>query len=508
MGWYDIYAKDAISAYRVLGKRIVKHPIMMAWFIVLMIGFAWIVLRMFQFAMTQEESVLTDVEPNTFLLIVFFVFLAKAVADTTRRVVQNKELIFFLSQPIRQRGVLLGKFLSEQIFNVLILETIVGVMILVMLTFGVSMYLDPVYLVYTFLMVILGTSLGFTFSIVNALRPLRRRGVLFLAEIPFFVVVYNIISNFYGPLSGWPLALILFLLCVSSFLLLFICDRVFLDAWTFGISANEGAKRSVYDFFERSPLVPQRLMDERLRALVRRELAEKMRSGAIWGTVITTIAITGGTMYAISSYTDVDVFQSAGGKYVYPLIVGMGIFAISTLEPGISSLSSIGREGKNLWILKTAPFRGRVIAQAKALSNVAISPLIVFGTAMLSAYYLSYHSGLTLVHYSFFEIAIFSALGAQTMIFLFTGLGIWFGAKYPNFDESNKGNPDIMTMYIFSMSCLFLGMLFVSVPFVLMIQRYNVLGLLMMILAMGIAALFLYYVTERGGLAIEKLEYG
>ena len=509
MGWYDVYSKDAISAYRVLKKRISKHPIMTIWFIVLMIGFAWIVLRMYDFSMEQgEEGIFTDVEPNTILLIIFFVFLAKSVADTTRRVVQNKDLVFFLSRPIKQRSVLFGKFISEQIFNVLVFETIVWVMTFVIVAFSINIKLDFWYVGYSFLLTIFGTSLGFSFSVFNGLRPFRRRFLIMIAEVPFFILVYTLLMEFYEPLGGWLLILFLIILVLISLLLLLLCDKIFLDAWTFGTSANEGAKKSVYDIFSRSPLVPRRLMNERLRALVRRELAEEVRSGRFWGTLITVIAITWGTMYAIDSLAEVDIFNFRAGKYVYPLLVGMGIFAVSTLEPGLSSLSSVGREGKNLWILKTAPFGGKVVAQAKALSNVAISPLIVFGTAFVSTYYVSYHTGLKLVNYHFLEIAIFSALGAQTMIFLFTGFGMWFGTKYPNFDESNKGNPDIMTMYIFAMGCLFLGVLFISIPFYLMIENHNVLGILMMILATDLAALFLYYTAGRGGRVLDRLEYG
>jgi hypothetical protein len=509
MGWYEIYSKDTIGSYRVLNKRISKHPFMTVWFLLLMIAFAWIVLWMYEFSITQaEDALFADAEPNTFLLIIFFLFLAKSVADTTRRVAQNKELVFYLSQPIKQKGVLFGKFLSEHVFNLLIFETAISVMLIVIVFFRLKIIVDMWYIGYSLLMVILGTSLGFSFSIINSLRPILRRLTVLLSEMPFFVVIYIVIVNFYYSLDGWPLTVFLIFLIITSFLLLLICDRIFLDAWTFGISANEGAKKSVYDIFSRTPLVPERLMDERLRALVRREIAENVRSGAIWGTVITVIAITYGTMYAIDSFGDGNVLQVSFGKYVYPLVVGMGIFAVSALEPGISSLSSIGKEGKNLWILKTAPFRGRLVTQSKALANVAISPLIVFGTGLLSAYYLSFHTEIELMNYSFFEVVIFTALGAQTMIFLFTGLGIWFGAKFPNFDESNKGNPDIMTMYIFAMGCLFLGVSFMAVPFYLMMENLNFLSILALILALDIAALFLYITTDRAGLALEKLEYG
>jgi hypothetical protein len=509
MGWYTVYSKDAISAFRVQKKRMVKHPLMTIWFIILMLAFAWIVLRMYEFSMEQgEEGLFADLEPNTLLLIVFFIFLAKSVADTSRRVVGNKDLVFFLSGPIKKRSVLFGKFVSEQIFNIMIFETIVVVMTFVIFTFHIDITLDLGYFGYAFVLVILGTSLGFSFSIFNALRPLRRRFLVMASQVPFYELVYTIIMDHYYTLLGWPLILSLIIITSSSIILLFLCERVFLDAWTIGTSANEGKKRSVYDIFARSPLVPRRWMDERLRALVRRELAEEVRSGKIWGTVITVIAVTWGTMYAIDSLADIDIFNIGGGRYVYPLLVGMGIFAVTTLEPGLSSLSSIGKEGKNLWILKTAPFKGEMVVKAKALSNVAKSPMIVFGTALVSTYHMSYNTDVMLMNYNFLEIVIFTALCAQTMIFLFTGLGAWFGAKYPNFDESNQGNPDIMTMYLFAMGCLFLGLFFISVPFYVMMRQYNVLGILIMIFVTDISALFLYFTAVRGGKLLDKLEYG
>jgi hypothetical protein len=209
-----------------------------------------------------------------------------------------------------------------------------------------------------------------------------------------------------------------------------------------------------------------------------------------------------------------DTFANTEGLYfgtarvVFPLLVGMGLFAVITLEPGISSLSGIGREGKNMWILKTAPFRGRLVAQAKILSNVAQSPMIVLGTALFSAYYLGYHTNIKVVNYTFLEIVAFSVMGALTMVFLFTGLGTWFGTKYPNLDESNKGYPDIMTMYLFAMCCLILGFLFLAGPFYLMMRGYNTLGLLSLLFMTDIAALFLYITAEEAGRAFEKLEYG
>jgi hypothetical protein len=66
-----------------------------------MFAFTWIVLSMYAFTVEQgEEGIFTDIEPNTLLLIIFFIFLAKSVADTTRRVVQNKALVF-KEDPVR-----------------------------------------------------------------------------------------------------------------------------------------------------------------------------------------------------------------------------------------------------------------------------------------------------------------------------------------------------------------------------------------------------------------------
>jgi hypothetical protein len=42
-------------------------------------------------------------------------------------------------------------------------------------------------------------------------------------------------------------------------------------------------------------------------------------------------------------------------------------------------------------------------------------------------------------------------------IMAFTGIGLIMGARYPNFDESMGGMPDVMSMYLTLLICLLVG---------------------------------------------------
>jgi hypothetical protein len=283
---------------------------------------------------------------------------------------------------------------------------------------------------------------------------------------------------------------------VISFVMIIPSNWVFLEAWNRGTNPNKSTGKTLFSFFRVGEgRFIKLVLSEEERALLKREIAERMRSKEFIGTVITVLAITYGSLYIATEYSQELYIENQFGLIFTPMMVGLGIFSASLLEPGLSQLSSIGKEGKNLWVLKSQPLSGATIIKIKALSNMVSMPLIIAGPAIFVTLYTGYDP----------VIALFASIGALMMILLFTGIGSWFGAKFPNFDESVKGYPDIMTTYLFAMVCFIFCIVFSLIPFGIMLEN-KFLGILAMIFYADIAALVLYFGIYLGGKEVDKLE--
>jgi hypothetical protein len=335
--------------------------------------------------------------------------------------------------------------------------------------------------------------MGLIFAIFNVF-PFKRRLALMTLLMPLFVVFYSILM--YTSFGGPTLSLIMAILVGLSFGELMLANRVFLEAWNIGTHPGKGIRKSLYTPRNngREPVLA-RFMAEDSHVLLKREVVERFRSGQFLGMVITLVAITYGTIYAVNEFADAEAVQMRYGYLIKPLIVGMGIFAAALLEPGISTLSSIGKEGKNIWILRSSPIRGSTVLSTKAVASLVSVPFIAFGPGIFPGIFAGFD----------YTSTIFSALVALTMVFLCTGIASWFSAKYPNFDESVKGYPDIMTLYMYAMVSLFFVLMFVTLPFLIWLYD-NVLGMLAIIFVADLAALVMYLGIVLGGAALDRTE--
>jgi hypothetical protein len=494
MDWFDIYAVDALEAWRSLKNRVRHHPFMAVWFIMRSLGFMWFILGVYAFSLKEtDQGLFADINVNTILFLIFIIFFAKSVSDTTRKIAQNKVLVFHLAQPVRQSHVLFGKMLTEVMINLGLFTLIVGLGVFSILLFRFQIPGDFWFITNATIITIAGTVIGIVFSIFN-IFPFARRFVLMIWLIPLLAVFYY--ALFFITLSSHLMFMLFTMLTIISFVMILPCNRVFLEAWNRGTNPGKNIRRPIYSRYNRGESwILRRFMPEKSRALLKREIAEVIRSGEFLGMVIIIIAISYATIYALGKLENPELFGWDLVRYVSPMVLGIGMFAAALVEPGISTLRSIGREGKNLWILKSSPLPGSTVVQTKALSSLISMPLIVVGPGIFATVWAGYEP----------VIVLFSALGAVMMVLLLTGIGAWFGAKFPNFDESVKGYPDLMTLYIYSIVCLFFATIFCSVPLTFFIfDRF--LGVLVIIFFVDLAALVLYLGIIFGGSALDKTE--
>lgn len=86
-----------------------------------------------------------------------------------------------------------------------------------------------------------------------------------------------------------------------------------------------------------------------------------------------------------------------------------------------------------------------------------------------------------------------------------SGIGVWAAAKFPNFNESTKGAPDIITMYSMIMLTLILSVIFLGVPSALL-EIDRVLAVLSVILATDLSALLMMGMFKKSSTILENME--
>ena len=62
-------------------------------------------------------------------------------------------------------------------------------------------------------------------------------------------------------------------------------------------------------------------------------------------------------------------------------------------------------------------------------------------------------------------------------MFINTGLGIWVGSAFANFDESERGNPDILVQFMLMGTSAFFSSILLILPASVMLYNHNI-GLL------------------------------
>jgi hypothetical protein len=100
---------------------------------------------------------------------------------------------------------------------------------------------------------------------------------------------------------------------------------------------------------------------------------------------------------------------------------------------------------------------------------------------------------------------LFTSMGATVMFLSATGIGLWHGARSPNFDESSGNAPDVMTMYTFMLLILFLSVFLLAPPLVLAFND-KILGFLALVLALDVSVLILYLGIKGAANGLSRLE--
>lgn len=497
MAALTVFAADSLTAFRSVVARLRKHPAMTAWFVLLMLAATWMGLRIAELVSSQGlDAGPMDLQPHMLLLVYFMIMMGKSVVDTNSRVTQNKEMMLILGQPVDIYSALWGKFSYIAVGNLTVLSVMLGTATFVHAAFTPGLLVPPWFVACLVPLTMLATAMGFVFSILTSQPGLAERTVLTAVFSELGVALYLSFDSLKQmPNYLVPASMFLFAAALSCVPL---ASRLFLAAWNYEVSGSEGVIQKATR--TGSGRIFRRLtgrMDPGTRELLRKEMVINISRKEVGGTMFTILGLAVVLAYLRGRMDDPSALAAPFRTFVLPLLVCVGLYIAAVLQYAMLGLSSLGKEGKNFWILKHLPVRSERIFEAKAGALLVFTPVIVFAIALP----LPLLAGMGPVWLAFFVLA------ALALALAFTAIGVWSGTVYPNFDEGTRGTPDVMTMYLIMMACLFLGALVVGLPGLVM--RYDpLIGLLCMALSADWCAMFLYHAIGRSARNYDALEVG
>jgi len=497
MAALTVFAADTLTAFRSVLRRIGKHPFMTFWFLILLLAATWMALKVADLARTEDISPGDlAIQPHMLLLVYFLILMGKSVVDTNSRVTQNKEMMLILTQPVNIFEALWGKFAYIILGNLSVLAVMLGTSALVHALFTPLLPV-PMWFVGSLLpLTLMASAMGFTFSIMTSQPGPGRRfaGTVLVSQL---AAALYISFEYLKDTPGYfvPASMLLFAAALSSVPL---ASGLFLAAWNHEVSGTErlvqkatrAGSGGVFRWFGR-------WMDPATRELLRKEMVINISRKEVGGTLFTIIGL---AVVLVFLRGRMDGQASIGTPFfaiVLPLLVCVGLYIASVLQYAMLGLSSLGKEGSNFWILRHLPVQSENIFEAKAGALLIFTPVVVLAVAVP----LPVLSGMGPVWTAFFVLA------ALALAFSFTAVGIWAGTVYPNFDEGTRGTPDVMTMYLLMMACLFLGAFVVGFPGIVMAYDRTV-GLLCMALSADWCALFLVHAIKRSARNYDRIEFG
>ncbi|MEM2870284.1 MAG: hypothetical protein QW379_07705 [Thermoplasmata archaeon] len=497
MGAAAVFSADSLTAWRATLNRIRRHPLMTGWFLVLVLTGTWLGLRTAELlARGSFDTGDLHLRPHTLLMVYFLIMMGKSVVDTNARCTQNREMIMLLAQPVPVRTLLWGKLAYITLSNLSVLAASAGIATAVHAVFTPGLYV-PLWLVAELIpLTLLASSMGFCLSIITSQPRLLSRlaGAALLGQLAaaLYIALESLSPS---PVALLGAALVFYAISLGAAAL---AGRFFLAAWNHEVSGAEGyAQRATRAGSGRLLRALTRRLHPETRELLKKEILINISRKEVGGTLFTILGVAIVLVYMRGRATSASSVPAPFVPLVPPLLVCIGLYVSAVLLYALLGLGSLGKEGRNFWILKHLPVDSGRVFRAKAGALLLFTPVLVLSISLP----LPLLSGMGPLWALFFVIA------AVALALAYTAVGIWSGTVFPNFDEGTRGTPDVMTMYLVMMACLLLGGVMVGLPGLVM-SRSAALGILCMLLSADWGALFLVHAIERSARNYDAMEAG
>jgi len=470
---FEMYAADVLASYRAVRQRIGKHPLYVVWFIFLDLavfgGVVWFV----ALVINSGEAVQYPLEVADLLFLMFMAFLGKSLLDYYHLLIERPASVFLFSQPLSRHTIVASKLLTVSVYNLALLA--LGLGIITGFTFlhpGLYFVIPPYLVADAIILMLLASSIGLMYSVVSSLGSWPRKIAATIMYSPMVSLVW--LFTLQLRWEGWQLTQALFIVWVLSLIAVPLSSHLILEAWNTMTSSRSKLHRRLSR--ERRPSWLRRLVSKEAYPVYEKELKTLLRKREGVGNAIT---LAGFVIFAFYFYSEVDQYLELPAFAIAALpilVVGLSLFLAVVLLALIPALGAISKDGRSTWVLKSMPVRTKHIIEGKLASISVMLPFIIVFVALP----VPMLAGLPPISY------LFSAMGAAVMFLLAAGIGIWLGAKYPNFTESISYSPDVMTMYIVMMLALFVSA-FLLLPPLAIAFADKFLGFLILILALDVA---------------------
>lgn len=493
--WLEIFAADSLAAWRNTGRRVRKNVLYTFWFVVLAIfafgAVAWII----AFVSRSEDVVAFPLAVNDILFLYFMAFVGKALVDFYHLLVERPATVFLLSQPMRLGNVVAGKLLTVSAFNLALLSLGLGILTAMTQVNGYFHFVIPPFVVAdAIVLTLLASSVGFAYSVLSGLSSWGRKLVGAAAYSPVVSLVWLFTMRL--QLEGWSLTLAYLGVYLLSLTLVPVVAGFLTESWntlTTSKATSHPHARAMRGSVLAGPI--RRLAGPNALAIFEKEVRTLLRRREGVGNAITLLGFVAFAFYFFNQLDSMFQLEGLALRVMPALVVGLSLFLAVVILCVIPALGAVSKDGKGAWAMKVVPVTEAEVVNGKAMSVLLMAPFIVFAVAL----------PLPLLMGASAMALLYAALGAVCMCAAGTGLGIWIGAKYPNFDEASGNSPDVMTMYVVMLACLMLSALLL-VPPVAIGFGDPILGLLALIFSVDVGFLVLHLGVRGAAKSFARME--
>ncbi len=478
---------EVIKAYRVTKEKLSKNPVVAAWFLILL--FAGVRMTLFVIdTLAEVEELLIQPSRGDVLFTLFFVLMAKASTETSEDTFSNQTLQYYFTSPIKNLNILLSRLFKVFWYNLLLVGVVMSIITMIISIEDITLPTDRLFYPQLYSLIILAPIAGFNIALFSKQENLYVKVLLTLAFGQILTIVWLILQSSLNPTTQLIYTSIMIPITIMITL---ISTPLFKSAWVAGIN---GKNSRILRFHRKKDFLPG-FIPTPVRKVAQAEILRRWRNRQIPATIGVTALLSLGLLIIYHQLGPNPDIGFDVGKYFYPALIAMTAYTAVVIQSVIPSLTLFSRDGKRLWALRTTPVDFKGIVWGKGGSLLLFSPLTSAIVILPITFVLDYPIMFTL----FALTAIF------TMYFLFTGIGVWMGVMFPNFDETSRGAPDVIIMYTCLMLCLLGGALFLGLPTVILeIDRF--LGLMACILFADGAALTMVLLFQHAGKKYEAME--
>ena len=411
---------------------------------------------------------------GTILVIFFALFTLRSAGRTYRRIIKSKIMDMYLVQPLHARLIMNG-----MLWSIIVPNFILSIFLLIVFVLGnyvtnTNIPLPSEFLILFLLFAILSPICGFLFSIVGSLHPFSRK-LKYLLTISPLLLILMFIAN----VSHTAPNLAIGISSASLFVMVIFCynmDKIFVEALQshkVNFSSHKNPLRLLKFYWLRFAL------GERAASICSKEVTSSIRERDVLSSALSTFSI---AIILVFWWFKVGMPSEPVGnlppKLYYPGMLAISMYMGALLQCTMLGSTMLGVEGKRMWIMKSNPVESILIMKGKAAALVIMSipgllsiwiPICILADFPL-------------------KVSLFFGECILILIFCNTGLGMWSGSAFANFDESDRGNPDILVQFMLMGTSALLSAIFLVLPATVMLYNHN----------LGLFAGFIFIVVAYG----------